>query len=132
MENAMPGIHRDSEVTRLMRFMDEPREGLNICGISGLGGVGKTFLVEHVLSGLVLEKEGFLRLMVNGSNTQNRRDFLGLIDGQLTPRSLPPPAKSKADYFPQVRDIASIHRDLMNLASREMTVSYTHLPSPRD
>jgi hypothetical protein len=119
------GIYRNSEVSRLTSLIESLNDGLNnglnICGINGPGGIGKTYLVEHVLERIDLEKEGFLYLSVNAADPQKRGDFLGLIEGQLAPRSLPPPARPKTDYFPQIRDIAAIYRDFSHQVAIEMT-----------
>ena len=52
--------YRPSEATRLRTTITDHREGLAICGISGAGGIGKSYLVEHVLSSLDTAKSGWL------------------------------------------------------------------------
>src|SRR6478735_7094925 len=104
---------RISETARLGALLQSREKGLQICGISGPGGVGKSYLLRHVEASHDLTALGWLRLMVDGSNPQSRGDFFGLIDGQLARPSLPPPARPENDYFPQVSRVAAIHRALV-------------------
>lgn len=69
-----------------------------VIGISGYGGVGKTFLLDDVLRQTTLELADALIIRVDGSNPKILRDFAAMVDYQLAPRSLPAPAKPK-DYF---------------------------------
>ena len=115
------GIHRRSEVSRLAALVQGAERGLTIGAVSGPGGVGKSYLIEHVLETAGLEKLGYVRLSVDGSNAQHRGDFFGLVEGELGRRSLSPPAKAGRDYFPQLRHVAGIHRDLLDDAAGELT-----------
>ena len=105
--------YRPSEATRLRTIITGHREGLAICGISGAGGIGKSYLVEHVLSSLEPAKAGWLALRVDAAQAQARGDFFALVDGQLARRSLAPPADPRVDYFPETRRVAAAHRALV-------------------
>jgi len=125
--------HRGSEVARLLAALQPvtPGDGpgaagsqLRIVGISGPGGVGKSYLLRHVLD--VAEAPGaeppprWLKLGVDGSNEQARGDFFAIVDGQLARHSLLPPARPKRDYFPQLRKVASVHRSLVEAVAAEL------------
>jgi hypothetical protein len=117
------GIHRRSEVTRLAALLERAasaESGLLIGAVSGPGGVGKSYLVDHVLAAAELPRLGYVRLSVDGSSPQLRGDFFGVIE-QLARRSLPPPAKLGRDYFPEVRRVAGIHRELIERAAGELS-----------
>src|SRR6056297_2891727 len=90
---------RPSEVKRLGHLLTRDDSDLAICAISGPGGVGKTYLLEHVLTAHSPAELGYLHLRVDGSNPDPRGDFFGLIADQLAARSLPPPAITSRDYF---------------------------------
>ena len=114
-------IHRDSEVSRLLRVIEGAPDGLSIVGISGPGGVGKSFLLGHVLETVDPPRLGWLVLTADASNPDTRGDFLGLVEGQLFKRSHSPPADRSKDYFPHLREVASLHRDLVDRAAAELT-----------
>lgn len=115
-----PDIHRGSEVSRIGRVLEERTPGLSIVAISGAGGVGKTFLVDHALETLPIETSSYMLLRADASNAQTRNDFFGLLEGQLFRRGLPPPADPRKDYFPKLRDVASIYAALVESAKGEM------------
>ena len=112
--------YRPSEATRLRTIITGHREGLAICGISGAGGIGKSYLVEHVLSSLETAKAGWLALRIDAAQAQARGDFFALVDGQLARRSLAPPADPRVDYFPATRRVAAAHRALVARVAKEL------------
>lgn len=112
--------YRPSEATRLRTIITGHREGLAICGISGAGGIGKSYLVEHVLSSLEPAKAGWLSLRIDAAQEQARGDFFALVDGQLARRSLAPPADPRVDYFPATRRVAAAHRALVARVTKEL------------
>jgi hypothetical protein len=109
--------YRPSEATRLRTIITGHREGLAICGISGAGGIGKSYLVEHVLSSF---EAGWMVLRTDAAQAQARGDFFALVDGQLARRSLPPPADPRVDYFPATRRVAAAHRALVARVAKEL------------
>ncbi len=110
---------RPSEVARLSRLLHACDHGLSVCSISGPGGVGKTYLVDQVLSSERPQELGYIRLSVNAVDSQTRVDFFGLIE-ELAKSSLPPPAQPSTDYFPQTRRVADAHQKLVERAAAEL------------
>ncbi len=111
---------RSSEVAALSKLVRETESGLGVVGIIGPGGVGKSYLLDEVFRREKPADLGFMHLSVDASNPQTRGDFFGLIDGQLAARSLPPPARPDYDYFPQIRSVASLYRDMVEKARDEL------------
>lgn len=121
MDRTFQATRRASEVVRLSRLLHACDDSLSICSISGPAGVGKTYLVaEQVLPSERPQELGYLQLSANAANPQPRGDFFGLIEEQLAIRNLPPPAQPDKDYFPQVRKVAAIHRELVEKATAEL------------
>ncbi len=113
------GIHRGAEVSRLLAAIGEAGPGVSIVSISGTGGVGKSYLVNHVIEELQARREGLVVLKVDGSDKDRVHDFAGLVE-QLAPRRMPPPADPRKDYFGHVRDVLELHRDVVSEANREL------------
>lgn len=111
---------RASEVSRLLQVLREPPPGLSVVGISGPGGVGKSFLLAHVLDQLDPVKSGYLVLRADGSNPDTRNDFFGVIDAQLFRRSLDAPGDAARDYFPRLREVVAEHRSVTEEAMQEL------------
>jgi hypothetical protein len=116
--DARPSVRRESELTRITRLLTEQGTGLSVCGISGAGGVGKSYLLAQALESVDLEALGILQLSVDGSNPQMRGDFFGVLE-QLFRRNLNPKSPHR-DYFPRVRELARMHRELGIEATREL------------
>ena len=116
---ALPGISRPSEVKRLTDLLLQPRPGLSVCAITGPGGVGKSYLLAHVLEATDLAALGTVQVSADGSNPETRGDFFGLLE-QLFRRSLGPPADPGKDYFPGLRSVARVHRQLVERAAAEL------------
>ncbi len=115
-----PDAYRPFEATRLRDVVSAHGEGLVVCGVSGAGGIGKSYLIEHVLSSLEPARAGWLTLRVDAAHAQARGDFFALIDGHLARRSLSPPADPRIDYFPETRRVASMHRALVAKVAKEL------------
>lgn len=105
----------------MIEAIEGASDGLSIIGVSGPGGVGKSFLLNHVFEVLEPEKNGYLLLTADAANPDTRGDFFGIIEGQLFRRALSPPADRTKDYFPHLRDLAEQHRRIVAEAVAEMT-----------
>jgi AAA+ ATPase superfamily predicted ATPase len=114
----MASVRRESELTRITQLLTSPGPGLSVCGISGAGGVGKSYLLQQALEAVDLEALGIVQLSVDGSNPQMRGDFFGILE-QLFRRNLNPKSPHR-DYFPHVREVARLHRELGLDAAREL------------
>lgn len=118
MDESTPA--RASEVTRLLGVLRDPPAGLSVLGVSGPGGVGKSYLLAHVLDQLDPVKAGYLVLRADGSNPDTRNDFFGVVDAQLFRRSLGAPADPAKDYFPRLREVVAEHRSVSEEAMTEL------------
>ena len=113
-------MRRETEVASLARLLREAKPGLQVAAITGPGGVGKSYLLDEVFTREPPRNLEYMHLLVDGANPQTRQDFFGLVDGQLAARSLPAPAPPDADYFPQVRKVAAMHRALVDESMAEL------------
>ena len=113
---------RPSEYKRVLEWLNTgtTSEQVDVYGISGYGGIGKSFLMDQVISQFKPESQGFLQIKVDGSKTSILGDFMGVYDQRLCPGTLPG-GKAKYDYFPHARRLASAHERLIR--SMNKTVS---------
>ncbi len=118
----MTDANRPSELATLRNLLREPQRGLNICAISGPGGVGKSFLLRAAFEEESPAAQGYVHLQVDAANAETRADFFGVLE-QLFRRSLPPPAVSGKDYFPSLRRTAQLHRELLGAVEKELSAS---------
>lgn len=114
-------ILRENEIARVKAVLEPTsNDKVHICAISGAGGVGKTFLVDHTISVIDLEHSGYVKLAADGLSAQLRADFIGLVDQKFAIRTLHPPARPGKDYFPSIRTIADAYASLLDEAEREL------------
>ena len=98
---------------------------VDIFGISGYGGIGKSFLLRHAFEHYRPERNGYLSITLDGSNQSILGDFMGLYDRFLAPRSILC-GKQNFDYFPHARHLAIEHTKL----SRSVRNDIKHSKSP--
>lgn len=84
---------------------------LSIFGISGYGGMGKTYLLDVVLNDLQLRHSRWLEIRVDGSNASSLGDFIRLFDDKFSPRKIYADRPGE-DFFPQTRKLVQRHAAL--------------------
>jgi hypothetical protein len=106
---------RPNEFSRVGKWLDTPAEEgkVDIYGISGYGGIGKSFLLRRVFDSKRPLNRGFLTITLDGSNPSVLGDMMGIYDHSLSPRALPL-GKQNFDYFPHARKLAREHSKLAN------------------
>jgi hypothetical protein len=114
-------IHgRGKEHTNLTEFLRSEFTGCQIVGLSGSGGVGKTFLLRHVLEELEPEKNGNLVIWVDGANRELRGNFMGIVGSMLAPLQLSGLPAVNRDFFPATRKVARVHADLIRTVQADL------------
>ncbi len=112
----------ESEIVR--KWLLESR-GANkplILGVSGYGGVGKSYLLNSVLSDIQLHKNGWLEIRVDGSDANSLGNFIQLLDNKFCPKKIYA-GRSTEDFFPQIRKLARQHRALSEALDEELKQS---------
>jgi hypothetical protein len=104
---------RQTEFNQVCSWFDSQTEPgkVDIYGISGSGGIGKSFLLRHVLEHKRLETRGFLSIKLDGADKSILGDLIGIYDRSLAPRSIQK-GKQNRDYFPHARKLAREHSKL--------------------
>jgi len=92
-----------------------------ILGISGYGGVGKSFLLNSMLNELQTSRSDAFTIQIDGSNKQILGDFISLIDEKLAPSRVSfKGAQLKDDQFPETRKLISYQRKLSKKVATEI------------
>ncbi|MDT8419963.1 MAG: hypothetical protein RQ754_05995 [Desulfuromonadales bacterium] len=106
-------ISRPSEFRTVTTWLNsEAKSGqVDIFGISGYGGIGKTYLLSQVLDNIKPVSKGYLQIKIDGSDPSILGDFMALYDRKFAPRTVPH-GKSDYDYFPHARDLVRQHKVL--------------------
>jgi len=84
---------------------------VDIFGISGYGGIGKTYLLSQVLDHIKPISKGYLEIKIDGADPSILGNFMALYDRKFSPRTVPN-GKSDYDYFPHVRDLVRRHAEI--------------------
>src|SRR5580658_8022319 len=83
----------------------------SILGISGYGGVGKSYLIDGVLTEQKLETRDAITVKVNGANKQLLCDFMAMIDQKVAPRDIRFNGSRDSDeQFPETRELVALQR----------------------
>ena len=113
---------RPSEFATILKWIDEAAstEGVSIIGVSGYGGIGKSYLLNSALQHQRLRDRGFSEIRVDGSDRAILGDFMKMLDCKFSPIRLDPAHPSR-DYFPRIRRLARAHRTLEKQIEREIS-----------
>jgi hypothetical protein len=104
---------RPNEFNQIGKWLDTDAQPgrVDLFGISGYGGIGKSFLLRHAFDHYRPESKGYLNITLDGSDQSILGDFMGLYDRSLAPRSISC-GKRNFDYFPHARHLAIEHTQL--------------------
>ena len=102
---------RPNEFSTVTGWLDaDAKPGqVDIFGISGYGGVGKTYLLDQVLAYANPVSRGYLQIRVDGQDSSILGDFMALYDRKFAPKKLHI-GKPNYDYFPHARALV-LERD---------------------
>jgi hypothetical protein len=96
---------------------------VDIFGISGHGGIGKSYLLSQVLDNVKPMSKGYLQIKIDGADPSILGDFMALYDRKFSPRTIPH-GKPNYDYFPHARALARQHAafaKIVNTAVKKST-----------
>ncbi|MBU4557202.1 MAG: hypothetical protein KJ747_10070 [Actinobacteria bacterium] len=95
---------RPNEFKTVEGWLDsEAKPGrVDIFGISGYGGVGKSYLLNQVLEYSQPMSRGYLKITADGQDSSILGDFMALYDRKFAPKTVPS-GKPNFDYFPHAR-----------------------------
>lgn len=112
---------RPSEFDRVCKWLDSNSEHgkVDIYGLSGYGGIGKSFLLRHVLDHIRPTNKGFLSIFLDGSVPSILGNLIGIYDHSLAPRTVPS-GKQNYDYFPHARRLALEYAKLERAVNDEI------------
>ena len=119
-------VGRETEFGKLKSIFEEfaarpSRDGgLTIVGLSGYGGVGKTYLLEKVREETREQLSSALQISVDASNEEHLQDFTTLIDYRLAPLELASPANPRNDYFQSTRRLIRKQTRLTAMVNDEL------------
>jgi hypothetical protein len=118
---------RPAEFHKVTKWLEPTAEAgrVDIYGISGYGGIGKSFLLRHVLDHKRPATKGFLTITLDGSNPSILGDLMGIYDHNMGPRTIPH-GKQNFDYFPRARRLSREHAKL----TREVKDAVKRTASP--
>ena len=104
---------RPDEFTRVTGWLDSDAEPgqVDVYGISGYGGVGKSYLWSQVLECSQPQERGYLRISVDAEDPEVLGDFTALYDREFSPQPLPV-GRPDFDYFPHARALVRERRSL--------------------
>lgn len=95
---------------------------LTIQSIEGPGGIGKTFLFNHALSGVDLTKRNYITLRIDGSCLSNNREFTQAVVRLIynaEANAIRNSNKPARYYFPRVDHVLKVIENIRNEAAEE-------------
>jgi hypothetical protein len=101
---------RPNEFKTLSDWLHSPAKPgqVDIYGISGYGGIGKSYLLRQVLKHVKPVSKGYLPIQIDGADSSILGDFMALYDRRFAPRTIPA-GNGDYDYFPHARALARQH-----------------------
>jgi len=114
---------RPAEFASLCEAINESltSDGVSIIGLSGHGGIGKSYLLDAVLQDAQLADEGVCHIQVDGSDQELLGDFMRLVDLKFAPLKLD--GGGDFDRFPRVRKLRDARNKLGKRLNRELKKS---------
>ena len=114
---------RPNEFEQLRRWITTPHQSdrqLHLIGISGYGGIGKTYLLNMALQDLKPEESmQKMVLTINGADPAILGNFAAMLERGFAPAQLSPPAKI-GEYFPRTRRLIQKHADVAQRFHKEL------------
>jgi len=117
-------INESERIQRVINaWMAAPKEinWFGILGISGYGGVGKSYLLKSVLNEQKLETRDVFPVMLDGSNKPLLSDFIAMVDEKLASRTVSfKGVRAGEDQFPETRKLLCAQRKLSAKVDKEL------------
>jgi hypothetical protein len=104
---------RPTELQQVMGwFSDTGAPGsVEIFGLSGFGGIGKSYLLNHALEQVRPRSWGGLKISIDGSDRSILGNMMAIYEKQLRPSTVPG-GKRNYNYFPESGKLARKHAEI--------------------
>lgn len=115
----MPISSRETLHSAIHALLADDSPTLTILGVSGPGGIGKTWGIQSALSDFNLLHHGILQIAIDGSDESTLQSPIEFACRYLTPAQLPEPGRYQEDHFPQTRKVLKCFRSVCEEAASD-------------
>ncbi len=115
---------RPSELRRVIDWLSPSgaAETVEIFGLSGFGGIGKSYLLTHALEQVRPRSSGYLRISIDGADRSILGNMMAIYEKQFRP-SMVPGGKRNFSYFPDSGKLARKHAEVARQVEEEIQQS---------